>query len=357
MTTIKEIENSDGTWLFLAPIRNLQLHKTTNFEFTFHNVTFVDASKLAFRRKRFGFPNPISEIKTKYKGFIDRFFQEEKNFATLRLSGKGTLLHTPDGNISRCMRHINGVYTQRYNRRHKKDGPLFRGRYKAVTVAGDSYLLEVLRYIHRNPLKAGLVKKPDDFKWSNHKGYTSRAKKWGWLYKDFMLSMFSEKYGKARKAYTEFISQKESEEIGRFYAKKNLSSILGGDSFKEWVKEKFQDLRFHQDIPEARALAPDPKNIINTVSECFNIKEESLMKTRRGRENLPRDTAVYFVRMYSMKTLAEVGRYFNIFNYSTVSSIVERVNVRKSKDKAFAKQLKKIENFLGKGQKQIDPIF
>lgn len=262
------------------------------------------------------------------------------------------LLHTPDGNISRCMRHINGVYTQRYNRQHKKDGQLFRGRYKAVTVDGDSYLLEVLRYIHRNPLKAGLVKNLDDFQWSSHKGYISKAKQWDWLYKNFMLSMFSGKIGQAKKAYIEFVSQKESAEIDKFYSKKNLSSVLGEDDFKEWIKEKFQELRFHQDIPESRVLAPDPENILDAVSRCFKTKKESLMKTKRGTENLPRDTAVYFLRMYSTETLAGVGRYFNITNYSTVSSIVERVKIRKSKDKAFANQLKKLEKALGKSQRQ-----
>ena len=67
------------------------------------------------------------------------------------------LVQTPDSNISRAMRHLNGVYTQRYNRIHHSDGPLFRGRYKAILVEADSYLLELLRYIHRNPLGAGVV--------------------------------------------------------------------------------------------------------------------------------------------------------------------------------------------------------
>jgi len=67
------------------------------------------------------------------------------------------LIQTPQGNISRCMRHINGVYTQRYNRLHKCDGQLFRGRYKSILVEQDSYLLELVRYIHRNPLRAGLI--------------------------------------------------------------------------------------------------------------------------------------------------------------------------------------------------------
>ncbi len=268
------------------------------------------------------------------------------------------LLHTPDGNISRCMRHINGVYTQRYNRLHKKDGQLFRGRYKAVVIGGDNYLLEVLRYIHRNPLKARLVKTLDDFKWSSHRGYTSRAKKWNWLYKDFMLSMFSEKAGRAQKAYLEFVSQKEPEEIDTFYAKKKLPSLLGSDDFKEWVKEKFADLRFHREIPESRFLAPEPEDIFDAVCRCFETTKGSLMKSRRGmmksrrgNRNPARDTAVYFLRKYSTETLAGVGSYFDIANYSTVSSIVDRVKNRKSNDKAFAKQLKKIEQMLEKGQR------
>ncbi|MBW2187841.1 MAG: transposase [Deltaproteobacteria bacterium] len=67
------------------------------------------------------------------------------------------LVQTPDGNLSRCMRHLNGVYTQRYNRKHGLDGQLFRGRYKSVLVEEDHYLLELLRYIHRNPVAAGMV--------------------------------------------------------------------------------------------------------------------------------------------------------------------------------------------------------
>jgi len=61
------------------------------------------------------------------------------------------LVQSPYGNISRCMRHLNGVYTQSYNRRHKCDGPLFRGRYKSILVSADNYLLQLVRYIHNNP--------------------------------------------------------------------------------------------------------------------------------------------------------------------------------------------------------------
>ena len=74
------------------------------------------------------------------------------------------LLQTPDGNISRCMRHLNSVYTQRYNRTHGLDGQLFRGRYKSILVCNDSHLLQLVRYIHKNPVKAGIVKKRNGVK-------------------------------------------------------------------------------------------------------------------------------------------------------------------------------------------------
>ena len=81
------------------------------------------------------------------------------------------LIQTPLGNLSRAMRHLNGVYTQYYNRRHGCDGSLFRGRYKAIVVEEDSYLLELVRYIHLNPLRAGMVEALDDYIWSSHAGY------------------------------------------------------------------------------------------------------------------------------------------------------------------------------------------
>jgi putative transposase len=91
------------------------------------------------------------------------------------------LLQTPDANLSRCMRHIDGVYTQRYNRRHAVDGPVFRGRYRSILVDGEAYLIDLVRYIHFNPVKAGLVRHPSDYRWSSFQGYCSEDRSWDWL--------------------------------------------------------------------------------------------------------------------------------------------------------------------------------
>ncbi len=73
------------------------------------------------------------------------------------------------------MRHLDGVYTQRYNRAHGSDGTLFRGRYKAILIDKDSYLLQVVRYIHLNPVQAKIVREPGDHAWTSHRYYTGKG--------------------------------------------------------------------------------------------------------------------------------------------------------------------------------------
>ena len=77
------------------------------------------------------------------------------------------LVKTPEGNLSRAMRHINGVYTQRHNRMNNTDGPLFRGRYKSILIDSDSYLLHLSKYIHLNPLEAGMTDDLSKYNWSS----------------------------------------------------------------------------------------------------------------------------------------------------------------------------------------------
>jgi len=96
------------------------------------------------------------------------------------------LVRTPQANLGRAMRHVDGVYTQRYNRRNQSDGPLFRGRYKAIVVDADRYVLLVSRYIHRNPIDAQrpLVERLADWPWSSYPAYRRQARAPEWLEPD-----------------------------------------------------------------------------------------------------------------------------------------------------------------------------
>ena len=79
------------------------------------------------------------------------------------------LIETPDANLSRRMRQINGIYTQRYSRRHHRPGHVFQGRYKAILAQKDNYLLELSRYVVLNPVRIGIVKRPQDWAWSSYR--------------------------------------------------------------------------------------------------------------------------------------------------------------------------------------------
>jgi len=90
-------------------------------------------------------------------------------------------LRTPSANLGRVMRHVNGLYTQRFNRMHQRDGPLFRGRYKAIVVEAEAYLASVIRYIHLNPVQTKLVQSPEAYRWSSHAQYLTPQSAPPWL--------------------------------------------------------------------------------------------------------------------------------------------------------------------------------
>ncbi|MDY6972382.1 MAG: transposase [Thermodesulfobacteriota bacterium] len=120
-----------------------------------------------------------------YQSFVE-LFEESSEMWNIRVAAYclmtkhyHILVQTPNTNISKGMRHIDAVYTQRFNKRHRCDGQPFRGRYKLILVGGDNHILQLVRYIHCNPVIAGIVSKSDDYRWSSHKGYLSIAEKNG----------------------------------------------------------------------------------------------------------------------------------------------------------------------------------
>jgi REP element-mobilizing transposase RayT len=260
------------------------------------------------------------------------------------------LLQTPDGNISRCMRHLNSVYTQRYNRRHGFDGQLFRGRYKSILVCNDSHLLQLVRYIHKNPVKAGMVKDMPDYVWSSYKGYLSYAKKWKWLHKDYIFSMITPKKRGRLKPFIEFMHQDDSAEVTRLFSLKKLPSFFGPESFITGIKEKYYFKKKNYEIPETKSLAPTSDTIISAVCENYGVSFNELLITRRGLFNEPRSIAVYLLRQIRGENLNNIGELFNIKAYSTVSSIIRRISRLKKYDRKIKKQIGKIQDSISMGQ-------
>jgi REP element-mobilizing transposase RayT len=265
------------------------------------------------------------------------------------------LIQTPDGNLARCMRHLNGVYAQRYNRSHHCEGQLFRGRCRSILVEADSYLLELVRYIHRNPLEAGIVDNLDKYCWSSHRGYLSNSKKWSWLHKNFILSFFSKENDKKIKKYEEFVSVETPEKINKILAGRKLPSVLGSEIFINNVKEKFFDRKMYEEIPDSRSLAPDVEKIQEMVCNAYHVTKSDLLLSRRGLLNEPRNVAIYLLRRIKGERLKEIGREFGIKKYSSVSSIIERMKNEISKSRDLKVLVERLEDGLIKSQGQTRP--
>ncbi len=233
------------------------------------------------------------------------------------------LLSTPDANLSRAMRHLNGVYTQRFNRTEKTDGALFRGRFKAILVDADNYLLSVSKYIHRNPVEASLVKNPDNYPWSSYRQFVGSEFRQSWLNVSQTLGMIGARNIKNR--YQAFVESGSDDEINEFYQNKRQSSMLGSDEFTNLIASSIQD---DPEIPETKSLrrVVDMGFIVDIIAKVFSVKKNTILGSRRGRgqKNIARSASIYLCRKFAGYPLNEIAEYFNLHHYGSVSGSIKR---------------------------------
>ena len=132
------------------------------------------------------------------------------------------LIETPEANLTRGMRQLNGVYTQRFNRRHGRVGHVFQGRYKAIVVQKDGHLLELCRYVVLNPVRAGLVKSVRGWSWSSYRVTMGQSREPLWVTTDWVLAQFGRQRAAAIREYQQFVAegigqQPWAEVVGQLY--------------------------------------------------------------------------------------------------------------------------------------------
>jgi REP element-mobilizing transposase RayT len=182
------------------------------------------------------------------------------------------MIETPEGNLTKGMRQLNGVYTQWSNRRHKRSGHLFQGRYKAILVDQDSHFLELARYIVLNPVRADMVKRPGQWSWSSYRATAGTAAAPVWLTIDDLLAEFGKRRAVARQKYQEFIN----EGIGRESIWKDLRGqiYLGDEGFVQRMRGKLGDRAEDVNIPRVQQRGPAPK--LSTVRRKYKDRDEAI---------------------------------------------------------------------------------
>ena len=139
------------------------------------------------------------------------------------------MIETPRSNLSRGMRQLNGIYTQRFNRTHGRVGHVFQGRFKSIVVDRDAYLLELSRYIVRNPVAAGMVKDVGDWPWSSYLATAGEVSSPAFLDVGWLLSRFGSVAETAKAAYVAFVRDEQTTSL---WDQLNGPDILGDDLFR-----------------------------------------------------------------------------------------------------------------------------
>lgn len=166
------------------------------------------------------------------------------------------VVETPDGNLSRGMRQLNGMFTQASNRRHRRVGHLFQGRYKAILVDKDAYLLELVRYVVLNPVRAGLVTRPGKYAWSSYRATAGEAAVPGWLAADAVLALFAKQRAAARRRYVRFVADGIGEDGPWDDLRQQI--YLGDAAFVERMQGKAAKAADGLSVPKVQRRKPAP---------------------------------------------------------------------------------------------------
>jgi len=235
------------------------------------------------------------------------------------------LVRTNKANLSRAMQWFGTTYTTRFNHRHSKGGHLFQGRYKSILVENDAYLLQLSYYVHRNPLRSGLVDRLADYKWSSYPSYAYKKEHPDWLNTEFILSLMS---GDDRHKTYRTKVQKYSKEEKRVREEIKQGLFYGTQAFINRVKDVY--LKTEEETPDIgfrirHKFDVDPIDILQAAAEIINIDIQKLKEDRRvsATDKKTRDLLVYLLWQSGNFSNSEIGMQFGL----TYSSISRRVKI------------------------------
>ena len=220
------------------------------------------------------------------------------------------MIETPEGNLSKGMRQLNGLYTQRFNRKHQRVGHLFQGRYQAILVDKDNYLLELSRYVALNPVRAKIVKDPKDWEWSAYQATTGH-KGISCLTTDWILSQFDNKQ-KASSLYQAFVLSGIKAESPLKAVKGQL--FLGQENFIDKIKH----------------LMSVTENLREITKKQRYVTRLSLNEILKYQDKKSRDQAMYKACLQYGYTLKDIAEYIGV-HYTTVSRVIKRIEGEEEK--------------------------
>ncbi len=227
------------------------------------------------------------------------------------------LIETPEGNLSKGMKQLNSVYAQKFNWKNDIAGHLFQGRYKAILIEKENYLLTLCRYIVLNPVKAGLVKQPQEWRWSSYCSTAGEIEKPSFLTIDWILSQFEITKNKAMamEKYVQFILNGIGTEFQWNALKGQI--LLGNDDFVQKLSVFLKDKDKIKEVSRMKRYATRPK-----LTEIF--------AGNKIRDKKTRNQATYLASMHYGYSFKEIAECLNL-HYTTISRVVREIEKKYDK--------------------------
>ncbi|HMS85989.1 MAG TPA: transposase [Nitrospira sp.] len=216
------------------------------------------------------------------------------------------VVETPDANLSKAMRQLNGVYTQAFNRRHQRVGHVLQGRFKAILVDRDNYLLELCRYVVLNPVRARLTREPDTYLWSSYRATAGLVPPSAGLTVDWLLSQFGRQRAAAHRKYRAFVAEGIGQDSP--WGQVQGQVLLGSERFVERLLSSLRDKRPFTEIPRQQRFAGRP-----SLHQLFPARSRT--------DRTQRNKAIRRAHGEHGYSLSEIGRAVGL-HYSAISRIV-----------------------------------
>ena len=192
------------------------------------------------------------------------------------------------------------------------------------------YLAQVVRYIHLNPLEAGMVEEPQGYEWSSHRFYLRPKQAPKWL----RLEEVMEEFGSISR-FHEFVVEGNEEALEEFYKKGQQVAVLGGEQFRERLLEK--PVRVEREHPrhEGAAVRPSVEKVLTGLARIYEVKVDDLMRGQRGKDNEARKVGMYLVKELCDLKLQEIAERFGTGSYGAVGWACHGVTSRMECDAKF----------------------
>jgi putative transposase len=217
------------------------------------------------------------------------------------------LIETPEGNVSQGMRQVNGFYTQDFNRRHGHVGHVFQGRYKAIVVERDSYLLVLCRYIVLNPVRAGMVQTAQEYRWSSYRATAGFDAGMTGLCTDWLLAQFGGERAEAQHRYRRFVDEGVAHPSP--WVALHGQILLGQAAFVEALRPQLTAKRMLHEVPRAQRYADRP-----TL--------ETMFRDRQALTTAERNRLIATAHLDYGYSLSAIGRVLGL-HYTTISKVVQ----------------------------------